>query len=293
MPYRTLLGKIFSHYEDITMPRSGNKEDQIRGTNWSITYWFDTDETPSKARVDEYIELARQKGWVINGQVEKAPTTGNLHYQLHLNTRKQVRLGEVRKTLPTAWIEKARKTVALEQYVKKEDTRVAPLEDKSEKYPTTNKLWELMYREYDIWDKDGWDQADDGEVQFYREEEQKKLEKDPLAFFDKMMSKLIRRGYYVDMLATNPAIRSFFKKFWRDILFRVREEIRQTDRQNELISQSVHIPTIDGADTDDETSAGTPDEAGTDSEGDEEGESDASSGRDESSSAQTDADDDW
>jgi len=274
------------------MPRSGNKEDQIRGTNWSITYWFDTEDTPPKARVDEYIEQARQKGWVINGQVEKAPTTGRLHYQLHLNTRKQVRLGEVRKALPTAWIEKARKSVALEQYVKKEDTRVAPLEDKSEKYPTATKLWELMFKEYDTCDKEGWED-DAEEVQLYREEEQKKLEKDPLAFFDKMMSKLIRRGYYVDMLATNPAVRSFFKKFWRDVLFRAREEIRQTDRQNELISDTIHIPTIDaGTESKSENSEEPTPSLGL-RDSDEESASGDSEGRDESGSSPSDADDDW
>lgn len=279
------------------MPR-GNPQDQVKGTNWSVTYWFDTENSPPKAAVDEYIARARQKGWVLNGQIEKAPTTGNLHYQLHLNTKKQVRVSEIKKTLPTAWVEKARKKVALEQYVAKEDTRVAALEDQADKYPTANKLWELIFREFDHPDdKNGWEHDCDGsdlpEVQFYYESQQKQLEKDPLAFFDRMIGKLIRRGYYVDMLASNPAIRSFWKKFWPDILFRTREAVRQTDRQNELISQqeSINLPTIDDGSQSESSQSGTPD--GTGSEGDEESASEASSGRSEGSSAETDADDDW
>jgi len=277
------------------MPRSGNKEDQICGSNWSVTYWFDTENSPSKAKVDEYIDIARQAGYVINGQVEKAPTTGNLHYQLQVKTP-WTRKSAVKKLLPTAWIEKTKKDVALKQYVKKEDTRVAPLLDADDKYPTTNKLWELVYREFDVYEKHGWyiDPDDpESEVVLYHDCDQKELEGDPLAFFDKVMGRLIRRGYYVDMLASNPAIRSFWKKFWRDVLFRTRETVRQTDKQNELISQSVTIPTIDGTESDGTTDSGTPDEAGSDGEGDEEGESDTSEGRDESINSEADADDDW
>jgi len=278
------------------MPRQGNPQDQVRSTNWSVTYWFDTENTPSKDKVDEYISRARQRGWVINGQVEKAPETGNLHYQLHLNTRKQVRASDVKKMLPTAWIEKARKTEALKQYVVKEDTRVAPMADESDKYPTANKLWELIYREYDIWDKDGWDQTEwstGGEVQLYREDDQKSLQKDPLAFFDKVMGKLIRKGYYVDMLAANPAIRSFWKKFWADILYRTREVVRQTDRQNELISESVNIPTYNGENDDEEGGSQPRDLESTGGSSHEESESGTDEGRDQSSSDEADADDDW
>lgn len=282
------------------MPR-GNPEDQVKGTNWSVTYWFDTKDSPPKASVDEYIERARQKGWILNGQIEKAPTTGNLHYQLHLNTKKQVRVSEIKKTLPTAFVQKARKKVALEQYVVKEDTRVAPLQDQSDKYPTANKLWELIFREYDhLHDKDGWEHDPEGgdlpDVRFYHDSDQRRLEKDPLAFFDKVMGRLIRRGYYVDMLASNPAIRSFWKKFWSDILYRTREAVRQTDRQNELISQHVTIPTIDDAASSADGSQSSSESAaapGCAGDSDEEDSSQSSEGRDEGSSDETDADDDW
>jgi hypothetical protein len=274
------------------MPRSGNKEDQICGSNWSVTYWFDTENSPSKAKVDEYIDIARQAGYIINGQIEKAPTTGNLHYQLQVKTP-WTRKSAVKKMLPTAWIEKTKKDVALQQYVKKEDTRVAPLLDADDKYPTTNKLWELIYREYDVLEKYGWNYDNEDEVELYSGDDQKTLEGDPLAFFDKVMGRLIRRGYYVDMLASNPAIRSFWKKFWRDVLFRTRETVRQTDKQNELISETLNIPTIDGQDSGSDSSSSRPSaEEGSDSEDYEDGESEASSGWNQSIGHQTDADSD-
>lgn len=279
------------------MPPPGNKEDQVCSSNWSVTYWFDTENSPPKAKVDEYIERARQKGYIINGQIEKSPTTGNFHYQLQVKGPRE-RRSALKKLLPTAHIEKTKKDIALKQYVKKEDTRVAPMLDADDKYPTANKLWELIFREYDQPDnKNGWEHDCDGsdlpEVQLYYDSDQKALEADPLAFFDMMMGRLIRRGYYVDVLACNPAIRSFWKKFWRDVLYRTRETVRQTDKQNELISQTVDIPTIDAGENDEEGTPAAEAVCSADGDSDEEGASGASEGRDESSSAETDADDDW
>ena len=142
------------------------------------------------------------------------------------------------KAFPTAHVEKTKKDVALKQYVVKEDTRVAPMLDKSDKYPSTNQLWELIFREYDLQhDKDGWEHDPEGndldEVQFYYKSKQEELQRDPLAFFDKMIGKLIRRGYYVDMLASNPAIRSFGRSSGPMCCFAlVRQSDRQTDRTN-------------------------------------------------------------
>ena len=226
-----------------------------------------------------------------------APTTGNLHYQLQVKGPRE-RKSAIKKLLPTAHIEKTKKDIALKQYVKKEDTRVAPMLDADDKYPTANKLWELIFREYDQPDnKNGWEHDCDGsdlpEVQLYYDSDQKALEADPLAFFDMMMGRLIRRGYYVDVLACNPAIRSFWKKFWRDVLYRTRETVRQTDRQNELISQTVDIPTIDAGENDEEGTPAAEAVCSADGDSDEEGASEASEGRNESSSSEADADDDW
>ena len=194
---------------------------------------------------------------------------------------------------PTGHIEVARNRQALAKYVTKEDTRVGALPEHDEKYVTASRLWDMIYQVNAGYDKDNWDWSRDDEVVFYRERMQQEVEADPLAFFDRMISYFIRKGYYVDMLACNPAIRSFWKKFWRDILYRSRETDRQTDRQSEKLSHG-DTTTNDG---EDESEDGSTASGGTSSqgysEGDEDGESEAASGRDESSSSQADADDDW
>jgi len=157
---------------------------------------------------------------------------------------------------------------------------------------TASRLWEMIYLDKE---KDGlWDKSSD-EVRCYKDGAQQDLERDPLAFFDKMIGYFIRQGYFVDMLACNPAIRSFWKKFWRDILERSCKADRQTDRQAELISETVNIPTYNADDSDsgEEESEGVTAETGSGRSGDEDGSTDSSEGRDESVDSEADADDDW
>jgi len=260
----------------------------VRANTWSVTLNM---KTVKRETCDTMINTARAAGWKVTGQEEKGDE--NPHYQLMVQTP-QVRFSAVKKMFPTGHIEVARNKQALAKYVTKEDTRVAALPEHDEKYVTASRLWDMIYQYNSGYNSDCWDYMNEDEVMLYEVDQQRQLQADPLAFFDRMMGIFIRQGYYVDMLACNPAIRSFWKKFWRDILYRSRETDRQTDRQAEKLSQSVSIPTIDGEDqsADASTDSGGQPPPG-DSEGDEEGESDASSGRDESSSSQTDADDDW
>jgi len=247
--------------------------------------------TVKKETCDEMIQQARAAGWTITGQEEMGGE--NPHYQLMVQTP-QVRFSAVKKMFPTGHIEVARNRQALAKYVTKEDTRVGSLPEHDEKYVTASRLWDMIFT---VADKQGlWDKTAD-DVRCYKECEQRDLERDPLAFFDKMIGYFIRQGYYVDMLACNPAIRSFWKKFWRDILERSCKADRQTDRQAVLFSHEEHItlPTynaeIESDRQEDDTRSG--DTRSTDSESDEEGESEASEGRDQGSGSETDADDDW
>jgi len=220
-----------------------------RSTNWSVTINM---KNVSQERADEFIQQARQRGWIVNGQMEEGEA-GTRHYQLHVKTP-QVRFSALKRAFPTAHIEVARNVAALATYVQKEDTRIGTLPEADERYMTTAKLWDMIYQRYNLpYDKDGWNTEDDREVRFYYQIDQEVLDRDPLAWFDTQVAYFIRKGYYVDALATNPAIRSFWKKFYSDILFRSRKNIReaedrQTDRQDELFSHEVDIPTTNGDD---------------------------------------------
>lgn len=190
-----------------------------------------------KESADEWVHEARSKGWKVHGQLEQA-STGTLHYQLMVETP-QTRFSAIKKAFPTAHIEICRNKQALSQYVSKTDTRVGNLVGENDKYPSVAGFWKLVYKQYDVDDSSGWDQAKE-EVCLYAEEQQLRLEKDPLAFLDMVAGQLIRSGYVIDHIITNPAVRSFWKKFHADILYRTRETDRQTD--------TVVLPTIEQTD---------------------------------------------
>jgi len=206
--------------------------DQRRASCWSVTINL---KNTKRETAEEWIHSARSKGWKVHGQVEQAPSTGTLHYQLMLETP-QTRFSGIKKAFPTAHIEICRNKRALAQYVEKEDTRVAELVQENEKYPSIAKYWKLIYQFYDLDDGSGWDRAHT-EVCFHDLDRQLMLEKDPLGFLDKVTDELIRQGYFVDQIITNPAVRSFWKKFHAAILYRTRETVRQTDE--------VVVPTIE------------------------------------------------
>jgi len=278
-----ILLKIKSTLESITMTSS------VRATCWSVTLNM---KTVKKETCDEMIQQARAAGWVITGQEEMGGE--NPHYQLMVQTP-QVRFSAVKKMFPTGHIEVARNRQALAKYVTKEDTRVGALPEHDEKYVTASRLWDMIYQYNE--NQAVWDRTEFDSVRCYKDGDQQSLERDPLAFFDKMISLFIRQGYYVDMLACNPAIRSFWKKFWPAILERSCKADRQTDRQDVKFSheETINLPTYN-AENDSEGQAdgsGTRDGGSTDGSSDEEGESGSSTGRDEGSGAETDADDDW
>jgi len=187
---------------------------------------------------EEWIHTQRSKGWKVTGQIEQAPSTGTLHYQLMVQTP-QTRFAAIKKAFPTAHIEICRNKSALSQYVTKEDTRVAELQQENDKYPSVAKFWRLIYKFYDVVDNSGWDK-DHEEVCFRDLDRQLSLENDPLSFLDNVTADLIRQGYVVDHIITNPAVRSFWKKFHAAILYRTRETDRQTD--------SAILPTIEYSD---------------------------------------------
>jgi len=195
---------------------------QARASCWSITI-----NNPSAAD-EENINLARQKGWKVEGQLEVGEQ-GTPHYQLKVNTP-QVRFSAVKKAFPRAHIEIAKNVYALEQYVHKEETREGELVQTSDRYPSMQKLWDMFsdYIEEHRLNlaKESWD-----EDTFLQE-------------FDLFIKDAIIDGYVVETMAVNPQIRACVKKFGREILIRSQNIRRQTDRQTDEII----IPTIDKQD---------------------------------------------
>jgi len=201
-------------------------------------YWSVTINNP-KPDDDENIATAKQRGWMVEGQKEVGEN-GTPHYQLAVNCKAQQRFSALKKVFPRGHIEMARNPKALKQYVHKEETRVAELPN-SDKYVTSNKrLWELVVDELTT------DCDNRHRIDFNTHLPWNESRFDPLRALDYACDVLIRKGYHcVETMAVNPQVRSAWKTFWSSIIAR-RDIDRQTDRQDELLSHSVNIPTEDG-----------------------------------------------
>jgi len=226
-----------------------------RATCWSVTI-----NNPGK-NDEEFIAAARQKGWKVDGQLEKV---GTPHYQLIVRTP-QVRFSAVKKAFPRAHIEIARNPDALASYVKKSETRIGELPKTESKYPTQASYFKMVTEVlYDV-DKDLRIDFTDGS--WYRENRKVDQDQRLLDALDEATRYLIIGGYHVETLAVNPQTRSAWKKFGMEIIRRSMAETladRQTDRQTGIISVAEDIQ--DGTEGNDTESA-----SGEEQEDDEEG----------------------
>jgi len=192
-----------------------------RSTCWSITINNPTD----KDR--EEMNIANQKGWKMEGQVEAGGANGVVHYQMMLRTP-QLRWSAIKKVFSRAHIEVTRNVAALQQYVHKEDTRVGDLPTQSEKYPSLSKYWALVYQ-YCV-DNLLLDMEFPNHPRWFTT----KKHVDPLQVLDEATEYLICEGYHVETIAVNPQTRSCFAKFSLALFKRALIDKRQTDRQKEL-----------------------------------------------------------
>jgi len=215
-----------------------------RASAWSVTINNPTEDD------FENINLARQKGWQIIGQLELGKNGGTRHYQLMAKTP-QVRFSAVKKAFPRAHIEVARNVSALEAYVHKEDTRAGELPTEQEQYPSLVRYWELVTRffdnpnEFHCLDQMAWS---DENVRFLREVSEDMFRAKPLALLDLATRSLIKRGYMVEGIATNPATRQAWKLFGREILHR---SLRAITQQQNASCEAEHM--AEASETDGQT----------------------------------------
>jgi len=218
-----------------------------RSNCWSITI-----NNPTKDD-EEQINLARQRGWKVEGQLEKGDE-GTPHYQLRVMTP-QVRFSAVKKAFPRGHIEAARDPVALGKYVSKEATKLAELPTGQAAYPSLSRFWELIYLHYNTDDRYGFDSCslEENDVRFYSEELDDEWTALPLGFLDRATRSLIVQGYHVESLAANPSTRSMWKLYSRELMARshtsAKEAVPNTleteDRQTDSVNseQEIVVPT--------------------------------------------------
>lgn len=183
--------------------------------NWSITINNPTDDDNRQwACLKDY-------PWVkeVQGQLEKGKD-GTLHIQGMIKTQ-SVRFAQVKKALPRAHIEPAKNVNALRQYVNKTETRVAaiaPVKVATQSDVQRVLLESIMltgFRHYE-WTGDP--------INCFNEflaEKELQIKNDWEIWTDAAVSKLIREGYYgVEFVMSNPQVRTAFRKYLPDILYR-------------------------------------------------------------------------
>lgn len=218
------------------------QNNQVKSCYWSITINNPTD--------DDYIRWEGLKGekWVrkVMGQLEKGEN-GTPHIQGMLNTE-HVRFSQIKKALPRAHIEVAKKPVALAHYVQKEDTRLSPL-------PTTRVATQIdvqreslalvideYIREYPYLSPLLPHSLD--QKHFYNWMTNYNLlhRNWPEAMLDAAVKKLVREGYYgIEFVMCNPQVRLAFKKYFCEIVIReyaARSNASPSESQSQFNAQS-------------------------------------------------------
>lgn len=206
---------------------------KARASCWSVTAFYDTEHTPSKQTREYQIEDARRHGWVVEGQSERCPTTGHLHFQLIVKTP-QVRARAVMNAFPSAEIQIARNEHALEAYVHKEETRDGVL--KSVKVAIS---WTNVCDKFFEWVEC---MGYDTETNFERR----------LELWDEFINDSIAQGVRCELIGVNPQYRSCIGKYWSG-MFRsygskqkdTTSVDRQTDRQTEEVSVPIYTTNAD------------------------------------------------
>jgi len=237
----------------------------------------------SQSTADECINSARARGWKVEGQLEQGEN-GTLHYQLMVRTP-QTRFSAMKKMFPTAHIEIARNADALREYVTKDDTRIGSLPTQNDKYPSVTKMWELIWDHITIKD---WFTGTDADIRQYAAD-LPVGEKQRLQLLDEQAAWMIKSGYYIEQHIVNPQVRSSFAKFAPELCIRTLRKLvkesadRQTDRQVEIASQELNIPTTNADDssgiTEEDDEEDDEEERSSETEEDTEGEDDSDSGQ--------------
>jgi len=185
----------------------------MKTNKWCITMWLTDGRTVET--LNELVTLMPQN-WSLEGQLEQGTDSQQkLHAQLYLKTE-QTRGTKVIKYFPNCYIAEAKNPFALQQYVHKEETRVAEFKTVENRSPQWFQVCDKMFDWYLV------EHADLLHLQVDDEER--------LKMWDKFIGLSIEEGMRVDIIGVNPQYRSCIMRYWSNYL---RNAIRrQKDRQD-------------------------------------------------------------
>jgi len=215
---------------------------QMKTNKWSIVYWLTDGRT-----IDTLNQLTQNmpSNWALEGQIEQGKDSeGKLHAQLYLKTE-QTRGTKIAKYFPQCDIQEAKNSFALQQYVHKEDTRVAEFMTITNRSPS----WSLVKDKFFDWVIET--EAFYGHIKDDLDDERTSPR---LKLWDKFIEISIAEGMCVELVGVNPQYRSAIRRYWNGFIIcaegRLATSIdKKTDKTKDNIvvdppSQFVEIPTM-------------------------------------------------
>lgn len=160
---------------------------------------------------------AMPNDWSLEGQLEQGHDSGKLHYQLLLKTP-QTRGSRIAKFFPKCDIDEARKFHALQNYVHKEDTRVAEFKTIENRSPQ----WKIVRAKFFEW--------------LITNEPQSTMfgtiEDERMRLWDKFIGISLEEGMEVDVIGVNPQYRSCIQKYWLNNIRIAQRSLQDTPVDN-------------------------------------------------------------
>ena len=189
-----------------------------RATCWSVTQQVNSTEEGKL-----FMEQQVPPGWRLTGQVEEAPTTGQLHLQLMLKTP-QVRFSAVKAQFPKAHIEVARDRQALATYVSKVETRVMAVEQTA-----TPTIWEFSQMVADrisiddlVYNICNWRGLRHDAVIYWDDATPEEM----LRYVDVIVGRFVHEGIRgAEFMGINPMFRSAWKIYGKNLIMRKLDRI--------------------------------------------------------------------
>lgn len=174
--------------------------------------------------------LAANNSWVkeVKGQLEEGEN-GTPHIQGYVKTEYGRFFQKLRAALPRAHIEVAKNQFALSKYVEKEETRigaVASVKTASQADLQNEMVYLLMYStnmKYIASEK--WDKSYDSiALNILNNAEEIRRQWEPI--LDDAVKSLVIKGYYgVEFVVSNNQVRSAFKRYLPEILYRAAKNL--------------------------------------------------------------------
>lgn len=174
---------------------------EMKTNRWCITYWLTDGRT-----IDTLNELVKNMpdNWSLEGQIEQGvDSQQKLHAQLFLKTE-QTRGTKIVKYFPNCYVNEAKNPFALQNYVHKEETRVAEFKTIENRSPD----WRVVRNKFFDWiieNEPFYDHIDDDL------DERDSLR---LKLWDKFGNISVAEGMYIELIIVNPQYRSVIRRLW-------------------------------------------------------------------------------